>query len=226
MIKKFSQSKGFTLLELMVVVAIISLMSVTTAIGFNRFSESVQVKETAGFLKDQLQALEIEVLQGDYLENNVYFLSNYLVIESSVSGSLLDLDFDLLACAGEPGLNIVTTQPVQLAKQNEFGETLDISTYTSDVVICPDFLNQTESILEYSLFSSNQWSDKVRFVSFNFQNLDSPDETTLIDENIRLLIDGPYVKKTVYRNDLEVSDSVELTLESSQGDTATVLLQD
>ncbi len=226
MIKNPSKSAGFTLLELMVVMAIISIMSATTVIGFNRFSESVQVRETAGLLKDRLQALELEVLEGDYEDNTVHFLRNYLVIESELPNASLSLDFSLTACAGDPGFNISTTEPVQLSRQNEFGETLDLSTYSSDVAICPDFTNQDEPSLEYSLFNNTQWSNKLRFMHFNVQGLDSAQPVSLVDEAIRLEINGPYAKKTVYRSDSEELGPVELTLESEQGDSATVLLKE
>ena len=58
--------KGFSLLEIMVTVAIIGVMAGSVVVGFNSFGDTVRVRETAGVLTDTVKRLELETIRRDF----------------------------------------------------------------------------------------------------------------------------------------------------------------
>lgn len=63
MSKKPSYKNGFTLVELMVTIAIISVVSITSVVGFNRLGETLRLKQSIAFIADSVTLAEQKVLR-------------------------------------------------------------------------------------------------------------------------------------------------------------------
>lgn len=227
--------KGFSLLEIMVVVAIVGIMASSVVIGFNSFGETVRTKETAGVITDLIKRLELEMIRRDYTKQTVHFEEDYLAVEAHVEGEVSDTSFSLkwLGTGGscspdEEVLEIENKQPtpVYLAKRDQYGNNLEIQPISPGPpeYECVDFLNSEETEWQYQVFSGSQGSQIIRFLHFNIRR-DSGNQPALNSNNYTLEISAPYASKEIYDGATLETGPVTLTLQNG-GDPEIITLQE
>ncbi|MDH5597223.1 MAG: prepilin-type N-terminal cleavage/methylation domain-containing protein, partial [Candidatus Peregrinibacteria bacterium] len=91
--QKTKSNKGFSLLEIMVVVAIVGIMAGSVVVGFNAFGNTIRTRETAGVLSDLLKGFELETIRRDYQKLTIQFEPAYLVVEADAEGTTLPLEW-------------------------------------------------------------------------------------------------------------------------------------
>lgn len=221
--------KGFSLLEIMVVVAIIGIMASSVVIGFNSFGETVRTQETAGVITDTLKNFELEMIRRDYVKQTIHFAEQYLVAEAQVESQTLDLEWNGQgACpAGEEELKIINSAspaPVYLAQRDQYGNNIEINAFTGNTdTVCIDFTESGETEWQYQLFTGSDRSQIIRFIHFNIRRGDS-EIATIQGNNITLEMTAPYASKEFLIDGSPPSGPVEITVQNG-GDPVTITLQ-
>ncbi len=214
--------QGFSLLEVMVVVAIIAIMATTVSIGFSSFGNTVRVQESAGIIKDTINQLKLETIRKDYMKNTIQFDTNYLIVESEVEGANLDLEW-----TGDC-LNIDNTgasNPVLLAQRDQYGNNLNLYTYDIDETECKnvDFETSEEKEWQYQLFYENSYSNIIRFIHFNVNRNALRDLVIIEDNDYSLSIEAPYAKETFYASGTIETGPVTLTVRDEDEENSETL---
>ena len=210
------KSNGFTLVELMVVVAIIAIMSVAGVVGFKYMGDTMRTKEVAGVITDTVKKAELEILKNDYKKSTIHFLQNYLVIVSEPETASLNLDY------GSGCLTTTESGSQNLIKEDGEGSLLEAITVPPiDLSVCNGFDTATETEWRYQLRTGGKVSAVVRFIHFNLNRVEPSEITLSADTSQTLVIEAPYAKKTVTGSDSTVS----LTLTSPEGHTETLTIQ-
>ncbi|MBN2095774.1 prepilin-type N-terminal cleavage/methylation domain-containing protein [Candidatus Peregrinibacteria bacterium] len=214
---------GFTLVELLIAVAIIAVLSVSSVVGFAYLGDVLKAREITGFIADTIQQEELKVLRGDFDESVVYFLPDYLVVENKLSDALLPLTFSQTSC--DDDYEIEFQDSGNLTQRDEDGAIIRIES-----VIPPSkciYFKEAEDIeWGYQMTSGNRFSDMVRFVHFNLQreNLANPLAITE-GQGSSVRIKAPYAQKTIYDPAGNVAGWVDLTVADQEGgstDTLTI----
>jgi len=221
--------QGFSLLEIMVTVAIIAIMASTVVIGFGSFEKTVRTQETAGVISDTIKNLELEMIRRDFVKQTVNFEANYLVIEAEVENQTLDLKWNREgSCGDDEELEITNPSglPVYLAQRDKYGNNMQIDaiTTTSDTV-CVDFLGSDETEWRYQLFSGSDRSQTIRFVHFNIKRDGNPDNPAIQPNSYTLKITAPYGSKEFYNSGSLITNPVALLVQNG-GNPVTLTLQE
>ena len=217
--------KGFSLLEIMVTVAIISVMAASVVIGFNGFGATVRLQETAGVITDTVKKLELETVRRDYLTNFVRFETDYLVVESEAKNQTLAvLDYVGVdgtgECAtGEAELKVNNSESfgINLAQRDEYGNNINLSHIPAGdtETICADFSSSEETEWQYQAFGDGKVSQVIRLIHFNIRRDSLTEPVQISDNDYTLEITAPYAKK-IYKDG--TSEINEITLELTSGD--------
>ena len=195
---KISKIKGFSLAELIVVVAIISIMSVSGVVGFRYMGDALRVKEVKGLITDTIKKAELEIIREDYTKNTIHFLEDYLIIVSETEDKELDLNLNMdMDCVEQD-------DDGNLIKTDGDDNRLAIDTVlATDTYVCEDFNISDEIEWRYQLTrsagSNKEVSEIIRFIHFNI-NRETPsgiaiDPTSDVEET--MIIEAPYAKKTL-----------------------------
>jgi len=213
--RKIKTSPAFSLTELIVVVAIISIMSASGVVGFRYMGDTLRTKEAAGVITDTIKKAEMEILREEYTKNTIHFLSDYLVIVSQPEEASMDLEFNGTACVtpGDSG---------NLIKTDEEGNRLGIDTVTAaspPTYTCNDFTASSETEWRYQILSDGEVSDIIRFIHFNIDRVNLSGITTDGNINKTVTIEAPYGKKTI------TDGTFDLTVTSPEGHTETLTIQ-
>lgn len=192
-----NQNHGFSLVELLVVISIVAILSVSSVLGFGYLGQILRVRESAGFLSDVVKQEELKVLRGDFDKAVVHFLTHYLAIEEWPTGSPLRLD--LGGACGESGYGIsyLAIPAGSLVKKNGDGEVLQITSATVAGTPCIEFKDSEDLEWNYQLTSGDQVSPVLRFVHFNLDR-SNPQNANHIVNLSRMEIIAPYGKKRFY----------------------------
>ena len=191
---------GFSLVELMVVVAIIAIMSVSVSVGFRYMGDTLRTKQVAGIISDTVKKAEMEVLRGDYKKNTIQFTAGYLVITSEPENTSLELRLD--------GTDIKTSDTGVLTKRDGEGKVLGVRSFNGTPPEPVDFVPSPETEWQYQLTSGDEISPIIRFIHFNVEREKLENAVQL--SNIiggPLTIEAPYAKKTGAPITLDVSDA-------------------
>lgn len=224
--------KGFSLVEIIVVVAIMAVMASSVVIAFGSFETTVRVRETAGTITDIIKNLELDMIRRDYIKQTVRFAEDYLISEAEVENQTLSLDYVLgPGCpAGEEKLipnNLSSATPAFLAQRDALGNNLSIQVIpgSSNEKVCVPFYNSAETEWQYQLFRGGEVSQVIRFLHFNLRREDPESTQTKITEgtNYTLQITAPYADKSFYDAGVLTADEVNLVVKSFDGEVSETL---
>lgn len=226
--------KGFSLVEIMVVVAIIAIMASSVVIGFGSFERTVRVRETAGVITDTLKKLELDMIRRDYARQTIHFEKDYLVSEAEAENqaSFFSLDRSGNPCPDGEELEATNTSgsPIYLAQRDAEGNNLEISIIPISATpkeVCVKFMDSEEAEWNYQLFKGSEVSQTIRFIHFNIRrDDDSSTRAVITDNNYTLQITAPYAAKEFYDNGILTDGPVLLTVKNNDDQHETVTLQE
>jgi prepilin-type N-terminal cleavage/methylation domain-containing protein len=212
-LKKLLQKlKAFTLVEILVVVAIISIFSVSAVVGFGYLGDILRAREITGYIADVIKQEELKVLRGDFVESNVHFYPHFLIVTEKPEDAQLALalvyDGD---CASEEG-KISFGSDANLIKKNGDGEVLDIISVSNGDYQCVEFVPSDETEWSFQLSDAGKVSNIIRFIHFNLdrENWSANPLSLFEDSNkypnsldslrSRVEIKAPYSQKKTYNS--------------------------
>lgn len=213
--------RGFTLIELMVVVAIMAIMAVGATVGFQSLFHYVTVQSAPGYLQTVISQLSTEVSDGDYKKSSVYFKHDYLLVNS--------IDFQTNAeLVYEENGNNCSSGEVELTAKNAGifyaksieGETLGSpSQVQSNDPICIDPLEYKQGEVIYELQTDTDSYNQIRLFPLDPKG-NNTGEIYIETNAYRLDILAPYSQKKRYSNNvlLDDGDTATLTIKSTEGE--------
>ncbi len=225
--------QGFSLLEIMVTVAIISIMAGSVVVGFNSFGQTVRVRETAGVISDTVRNLELEMIRREYDKQTLRFEEDFMLLESEVENQNLTLSWKGVggSCpAGQGWMEIDNTgspDTIFLAKRDQYDNNLEIIPIGAGVlsIYCENFSDSEENELRFQAFKGSDKSQVIRFKHFNIRRSDLSDPAEITaGTNYSLEISAPYGTKQFFNNGAPEMGTVELTL-STEDSSETITLQ-
>lgn len=214
----------------MVVMAIIAIMSATVLIGIDAFGKSVRVEETGGIIQDLIKKMELETSQGDFESNHVHFENDFLVVESGLMGSGLELNYMGIGVNGcktnEAVLELKNMGEVTyLAKKDGKGNSLETKPFKADQTLCLDFNASKEAEWQFESYSEADHSNVVRLIHFNLNRSDPNAPVRIADASGKnLLISAPFGKKEYFENQLK-QEMLSLTLTDGGENETTIELK-
>ncbi len=228
---------GFSLLEIMVTVAIISIMSGSVVIGFNSFGQTVRLQETAGVITDIIKSMELEMIRRDYVKQTIHFEPDYLVAEAEVESQnpdlLLSWNGQGSCASGEEELAIEnkSAKTIYLAKRDQDDNNMEIKAIAPSPAPTPTecitFKDSKETEWQYQLFESGNRSQIIRFLHFNIRRGNDNNLPAIDLNNYTLEITAPYASKTFYDGATLLTGNVEIDVENEGEDSfETIILQE
>ncbi len=219
---KSQSQKGFTLVEIMVVVVILALLSTAAVVGFGGAKESIQIEETAKVIQDRLKQLELEAINGEYESHLIHFQPELLVVDSRPSSNSLTLSylgFGLEGCEeNETTLSFETDQQVNLILQDQKGQNLELLPFKTDTTYCAPMMDDQSLSWQYQLQSNGAFSNRIRFLHFNLDRDGSHAPVQISSgTDLQLKIEAPYGKKTFYKLGEIYQGDASLTLTHPAG---------
>ncbi|MBU1016525.1 prepilin-type N-terminal cleavage/methylation domain-containing protein, partial [Patescibacteria group bacterium] len=216
---------GFTLIELMVVVAIIAVMTSTVTIGFHSFFSTINVQNVPGYIGDILHELSQEAILREYKESSVYFDNSYLLADSRNADADFTLDWEKVSVtigdceAGD--LRLKSSDDAELLSGSA-DKVFSSVHLPEDGEICVDPLEYKERELVYNLDSDTGFSNEIRIFPLNL-NLRGSDDIFLEVNNFRLDILQPYGQKKRYQGGIPLEEDTDatITVKSTDGEAKT-----
>jgi len=195
----FKSHKGFSLVELIVVIAIISILSYSSVVGFGYLGDILKVNEVSSLLKDVIKQEELKVLRGDFVGSTINFYKDYLVIEQELKDSSLKLTFEesTSSCFGQYQLKL--SEAGNLKQWDKAGKVLNIKSVKKSETECVDFKSSDKIALNYQLIDSGKFSNIIEFVHFNLNRYDLKNPFSITEgSGSKIEINAPYGKKYIY----------------------------
>lgn len=189
---------GFSLVELLVVISIVAILSISSVVGFGQLGDMLKTRQATGLLADIIKQEELKVLRGDFEKVIVHFLENYVVIEAYAEDEPYELTTGASCIGGNYNLNLPMSG--NLTQKDGDGAIIKIETITTPPDIkCIGFYDSEETEWDYQFTGDDGTSNVVRFIHFNIQR-DSQAEPLSIRMHAgsRVEILAPYGKKKVY----------------------------
>jgi len=219
-IEKWSLRKGFTMVELIIVAAIIAIMSAASIVGFGYLGDTLKTREVTGMLGDIIKQEELKILRGDFTKATIHFLKNYIVIEEAEEGydqTLLGLGS---ACADD---NEISYKAGVLTQKDGEGEIIDIRKVDLGGE-CVKFYTSPDNEWNYKLNDSDKFSGLLRFIHFNVQREDLNNPIYISDGvGTRIELTAPYGKKILYDNTGTPRTKIPLTITDTNGRSTEIL---
>jgi len=221
--------KGFSLVEMIIVVAIIAVMSSSATIGWNHFNDEMAAGQTGKVIEDVIEHAALGLLT-DIEEVILHFRPDYLVLEETHENSNLVLELDNSHCQPEEeGLVIKSSGVLKKEAENVFsgssfvGENIH-ATNSYPEYVCLDFKDSLDNEWVYTLTDGRQTSS-VRFFHFNIKR-DTPSGHTAITDwkvgantiqqyngELKLVLKNEWSKK-YYNNNARITGTVTLFLKN------------
>lgn len=213
-------NKGFSLVELLVVVVIITVISISSVVGFGYLGDVMRAREVTAFMADVIKQEQLKILRGDYESVMIHFMQDYIVVEAKPPGSSLNLGLGP-PCDSDRGHEIVYGNDANLVEKNGEGGIVKITRVLAGGKSCRSFKDLDDIGWGFQLQDGDGLSREIRFAHFNLmrENLTNP---LYVSENAgySVGIEAPYGKKTFYDSGgeaLDVSVSAELTITDENG---------
>jgi prepilin-type N-terminal cleavage/methylation domain-containing protein len=202
-----SSDRGFSLVELLVVVSIVAILSVSSVIGFGHLGNTLKAKEAAGFISDVVKQEELKILRGDFDKAVIHFLPSYLVIEEWPTEAVETLSLGS-ACALSSTDYQITYSAGNLTQKDGEGEVIQVRPVTASSE-CIYFKASEDLEWNYQLVSGEQSSATFRFAHFNLQRDSDPGNLSILGNvGARVEIRAPYGRKGYFKNDGKSADSL------------------
>ena len=213
----FVNKKGFTMVELIVVAAIIAIMSAASIVGFGYLGDVLKTKEVTGMLGDLIKQEELKILRGDFEKTTIHFLKNYIVIEEAEEGcdpKLLEFG---LKCDSDPENYKINYQDAVMTQKDGEGRIKEIKNVSAGSE-CVVFKDSTDAEWDYQLNASGQFSKIVRFIHFNVKR-DDLNNPIYISEgsDSKIELTAPYGKKIFYDKTGTLQTKIILTVTDTNG---------
>ena len=214
--------KAFTLIELMVVVAIMAIMSVGASVGFQSFFQYVTVQNASGYLQTVISQLSTEVSDNDYKKSSVYFEDRYLLVDSRSVNADLTLGWEKVLVATPDcqvgDIKLKSSDDAQLLEggANDTPSTVQMS-QNEEICVNPFKYKEPETI--YDLQAGRAFSNQIRIFPLDLEKGNS--SGAYIEANdYQLDILGQYGKKKRYKagNLLDDSTPATLIIKSTDGE--------
>lgn len=230
----WSLNRGFSLVELLVIVSIISILSITSVAGFGRLKEILQLKEATHFLSDLIKQEELKVLRGDYDRAVIHFFKDYVVIEEYPA----DLAFDLFLydqCPHGYGVKLGNEDGTTLIQKSPHGVVQTRNLQKNKPDCTTDFKKSPFTELSYQLVKGQEVSNVIRFMHFNLNR--NPQDETQKDSipspveiswgaKSRIEMVAPYGNKTIFNHENTIRESSIIHLiDKTTQTTETLTLQ-
>jgi prepilin-type N-terminal cleavage/methylation domain-containing protein len=227
--------KGFSLVELLVVLGIIAILSVSSIAGFGYLGDTLKTREVTGLIGDMIQQEELKELRGDFNKATIYFLADYVVIDEDPENKALQLSFAQdVSCAEKHKIVFDLNESAltaNLIKKDDKGVVIETKSIAKNGSECIEFKNSEGLEWDYQLIESGQFSNTVRFAHFNIQrdNLNNPVSITG-GAGSKIEITAPYGKKLVYDSDGKLINDpsdpnyhIKLKIEDKNGNSSDTL---
>ena len=228
----YELKKGFSLVELLVVITIIAVLSASSFAGFGYLGDILKVNEVSNVLKDSIKYEGLKILRGDFVRSDINFLSDFLVINQHPKETDLTLSFKRYEkCEGKYQILFTLSDDVQAAsliKKNKNGKVLNIKSVRNGGSECISFKNSKDTIWDYQLISSKKSSNIIRFTHFNIQRSNLNDLMSIAEGNgSRVEIRAPYSKKYFYDSDgnlrSDPNNPIKLKIKNQNSDNTFIL---
>ena len=194
-----SHSAGFSLVELIVVIAIMGILSFSSVVGFGYLGDILKVNEVNSVLQSVVKLEELKVLRGDFEQSTVNFLKDYIVIDQELKDSSLKLQLVKgMGKCSEYQLKFLNKG--NLKKLDKNGKILNIKSVNNDKFSnCIDFTSSKQTELSYQLVDSGKFSNIIKFVHFNLKRDDLKNPISITEGmGSKIEIKAPYGKKYFY----------------------------
>jgi len=212
--------KGFTLIELMVVIAIAAIMMGAVAGGFGSFFNTISVQNAPGQIGDILDQLGREAITRNYVKSSVFFKKDYLLVDSQTAGATLNLEWGTSPPCAPKLIWLKSDQYAWLFISDPSGDPLtEPRILKADEEYCINPTDYPEREVVNELRQNGDFSNKIRIFPLNL-NLNSADDIEIADNVYHLDILQPYGKKERYKDDalLLESDSASIFIQSAESD--------
>ncbi|MFH0838042.1 MAG: prepilin-type N-terminal cleavage/methylation domain-containing protein [Patescibacteria group bacterium] len=205
---------GFTLIELMVTIAIIVIMTGAVSVGFNSFFSTVGVQNAEGYISGIIDELKMETINDEYKKSSVFFESSYLLADSVNAGADLTLSWEKVLTAdgdceaGDIRLKSSGDAELLLGSADKVFSSVQIP---KDGEICVNPLEYKEREFVYNLESGHGFSNEIRIFPLNL-NLRGSDNIFVKDNDYRLDILRPYGQERRYQNGTLLDENTAATI--------------
>lgn len=219
-------SNGFSLVELLVVVTIVAILSVSSIVGFSYLGDILRAREVTGLISDVIKQEELKILRGDFGNSTIYFKADYLIVDENPEDADLQIELKNVCGADNKGYEIQFDQDGNLTKRDEEGQIVQIKNVTATASECIEFFNSPETEWNYQLNSNGEFSNTIRFIHFNLQRDNLVNLISIIQNaGAKLEILAPYGKKKIYllNGTLPTTSPLELKVEDKNGNSSDTL---
>jgi len=204
---KSANIKGFTLMEMMVYVAIVAIMSGAAIVGLGSISDTFDPARAGEIIKSRIEWTAEAFARGEFLKATFYFRENrnHLVITLQPPNAALDLTWD------EANNCLTTTEPgvFRLKVTDRDGAIPDEGNFDSGMELCVDFENMPDIERQYQLINDEGGMSQI----IGFAHFNSKDTGYSVSfgpgTDAELIMDAPHGKKRFYdKNGNQVSELV------------------
>ena len=187
---------GFSLVELLVVVTIVAVLSISSLVGFGYLGDTLKAREVTGFLADLIKQEELKVLRGDFDKAVVHFLPDFVVIDEQPDE--YEFELELGGSCGIDGYYLIVSSSGNLTLKDENEEIMELETVAAGTY-CIEPIDSPELEWVYYLSSRDSSSNTIRFIHFNLrrESISNP-VSIVVGTDSRVEISSPYGKKRFY----------------------------
>lgn len=215
--------RGFSMVELIVAVAIIAILSVSSVAGFGYLSDIMRSRQTAGVIQDIVKGEELKVLRGDFKKSSIHFLQDFIITEQEPEGA----DTQLLSVGGvcgSGGYYLNFSGDGNLTKKDQNDKIMEITQAVSGVPLCVEFNDSKETKWSFQVIEQDTISDLINFEHFNL-NRDSLNDPINIQDGAGsyIIIEAPYSKKSLFDASGKSIKEISLKIKDINGHSEDVL---
>ena len=210
--------KGFSLVELIVVVAIMGIMATAAFVRMGNTTDNNSVRGAGDIIKDTIQNAELQTLREEdgLSEIRIHFLEDYLVQEEFYGEKSPNMEIDEVCSGG-----VILKESGMIFKRTDKGELFDMTitsaSESNPLSICSDFLNSIQREWMYHL-ENDENKRIIRFIHFNAERKGGGLRISIRDlEPDTFLSITPGIKKVMVVDGEPVTGKFTLTLNNKEG---------